>query len=531
MTRRSRSLMPRLVATGVLLLLLEIALLLAAVPAWAAGSPKQEKERTRPVLLVPGFASSQLQAWSHTRCESGFRKNLYRDVNIGDRRFCTEIECKLRATQGIEAISELDPGLVTGPLSTVWRSIIHDLVKHFELDPDELIVATYDWRLPPSKLQERDKYFYSLKKKSTCFEYTVDLHGSEDGGLVVIAHSMGNGVFRYFLEWLKHEVGRNHWQEWIDRYISAYFAVGSPLLGSAESLELITSGLTQGLPVTQREIRKLVVSFGKARNTAFLIHLTAVDLLALYDEVLLTVRFQQELLPEGDDKELLRNYTSADIASGRLFRDMSAHDPIFGELEKMRQKFYVEDDVLDAFAPWKRPPIASVYNIYGVNVPTKNFYEYQDTDTAGQWYQLQYSDEEGHEPACSKTGDGTVPYHSLSWAHTWLGAQGSSVRVTQTPQSVYFSAENITRVRAVRHATNHHAEYSLLNGNEPLCPADGAASASGMAGSTSSGGGGPSFFAGLFGPLSLDQITFFESSTPFNGAAHSVRSTSAGWWA
>ncbi|RLN96699.1 hypothetical protein BBJ28_00006507 [Nothophytophthora sp. Chile5] len=403
MTRRPRSLMPRLVATGVLLLLLELVLLLAAVPAWAAGNPKQEKERTRPVLLVPGFASSQLQAWSHTRCESGFRKNLYRDVNIGDRLWIdvarvlaqgdcwirclqlhianqTEIECKLRyvATQGIEAISELDPGLVTGPLSTVWRSIIHDLVKHFELDPDELIVATYDWRLPPSKLQERDKYFYSLKKKSACFEYTVELHGSEDGGLVVIAHSMGNGVFRYFLEWLKHEVGRNHWQEWIDRYISAYFAVGSPLLGSAESLELITSGLTQGLPVTQREIRKLVVSFGKARNTAFLIR-SIMSFLPIPsglnsskdDDVLLTVRFQQELLPEGDDKELLRNYTSADIASGRLFRDMSAHDPIFGELEKMRQKFYVEDDVLDAFAPWERPPIASVYNIYGVNVPVR----------------------------------------------------------------------------------------------------------------------------------------------------------------
>jgi hypothetical protein len=94
-------------------------------------------------------------------------------------------------------------------------------------------------------------------------EYIVERDGGK-GGLVVIAHSMGNGVFRYFLEWMKEEVGRNNWQNWIDRHISAYFAVGSPLLGSAETLELISSGLTEGLPVTPSEMRKLVVSFGRS---------------------------------------------------------------------------------------------------------------------------------------------------------------------------------------------------------------------------------------------------------------------------
>lgn len=48
---------------------------------------------------------------------------------------------------------------------------------------------------------------------------------------------------------------------------------------------------------------------------------------------------------------------------------MSAHDPIFAKLETLRQKFYVNDHVLDFFKPWERPPIASVYSVYGVNVP------------------------------------------------------------------------------------------------------------------------------------------------------------------
>lgn len=41
--------------------------------------------RTRPVLLIPGFASSQLHAWKRVTCAHSIQKNLYRDVNIGDR--------------------------------------------------------------------------------------------------------------------------------------------------------------------------------------------------------------------------------------------------------------------------------------------------------------------------------------------------------------------------------------------------------------------------------------------------------------
>ncbi|KAF1334164.1 Phospholipid sterol acyl transferase 1, partial [Globisporangium splendens] len=148
--------------------------------------------QTRPVLLIPGFASTQLNAWKKVSCKNSFQKNLYRDVNIGDRLWIdvarilaqgdcwvqcmklhmvnqSEVECKLRAGEGTSAISELDPGIVTGPLSNVWGSMIRDLIDQFELGPEQLIVAPYDWRLPPSKMQERDNYFYSLMKKSTIF--------------------------------------------------------------------------------------------------------------------------------------------------------------------------------------------------------------------------------------------------------------------------------------------------------------------------------------------------------------------------
>lgn len=228
--------------------LLLVSWLLLAALAVAIG-PVAGEPKTRPVLLLPGFASSQLQAWRHSRCETGFRKNLYRDVNIGDRKsrrgFYPQVHCKRRlpmeiqhvaglwidigrvlaqsdcwiscmklditsqnethcklrcvpsvvsrglrgdeandvidadsAPEGLDAISELDPGLVTGPLSTVWGSMIKDLVQHFHLEPDQLIVASYDWRLPPSKLQERDRYFYTLMKKSKLIVFYITLSQS-----------------------------------------------------------------------------------------------------------------------------------------------------------------------------------------------------------------------------------------------------------------------------------------------------------------------------------------------------------------
>ena len=86
------------------------------------------------------------------------------------------------------------------------------------------------------------------------------------------------------------------------------------------------------------------------------------------NEVLIAVRLQKGLIPGGDQVKL-RNYTSADIASGQLFRDMSAHDPIFGKLEALRQRFYAQDSILDFYKPRERPPIAAVYAVYGVNVP------------------------------------------------------------------------------------------------------------------------------------------------------------------
>ncbi len=55
------------------------------------------------------------------------------------------------------------------------------------------------------------------------FETARKLRG---GPSLVYAHSMGNNVFRYFLEWLKLEIAPKHYTEWLDDHVHAYYAVG-----------------------------------------------------------------------------------------------------------------------------------------------------------------------------------------------------------------------------------------------------------------------------------------------------------------
>lgn len=126
-----------------------------------------------------------------------------------------------------------------------------------------------------------------MQLNSTCccriaFETALKHRG---GPSIVFAHSMGNNVFRYFLEWLKLEIAPKAYLHWLDEHIHAYFAVGiylsesvptfltefirsskahnlfglcavdlisgSPFLGSVQMIESTLSGVTFGLPVSE----------------------------------------------------------------------------------------------------------------------------------------------------------------------------------------------------------------------------------------------------------------------------------------
>ncbi|CAK4128807.1 unnamed protein product [Aphanomyces euteiches] len=368
--------------------------LASAFATYAAAAPEED---ILPVLIIPGYASSQLHAWRSERCGA-----LGQDVSIGDRvwvnvahliaqKDCwikcmslhvedqSDVSCKLRAGEGISSIAELAPGLFTGPMSIVWRNVIETLTGRFDLGPHQLLVASYDWRLPPSKLQERDLYFYSMQQK---IEDAVGKSGSR--GIVVLAHSLGNSVFRYFLAWLKKQIPDDEaYQRWIDRHIASYFAVGAPFLGSTEIVEAVTAGGTVSIPLSKETLRELQVTYG---STQWMLPFPRDVNDAKANETLVTIHYKSE------DTGFMTAYSKSQVRH-RL--------------------------TLTQTGP-------------------------------GQW---ETSAAEGEEPdpdSCDKTGDGTVSYDSLSWGHTWLGQNGDTINVTRIPQAPFFSAAKTVSKQATR---------------------------------------------------------------------------------
>ena len=75
----------------------------------------------------------------------------------------------------------------------------------------------YDWRLPPFALQQRDSFF-------TVFKNTVEeMVGTTGKPVIILAHSMGNKVTHYFLQYILYTLSDG--MQWIFRHIHLYFAV------------------------------------------------------------------------------------------------------------------------------------------------------------------------------------------------------------------------------------------------------------------------------------------------------------------
>ena len=105
-------------------------------------------------------------------------------------------------------------------------------------DESLLHMASYDWRMAPQLLEERDNYFTLLMLRIETFK---KMTGERS---VLVAHSMGGSMVHYFLNFVEQkQLG------WVERHIESVLTVGSSALGtpksyaaqmSMETLELAT---------------------------------------------------------------------------------------------------------------------------------------------------------------------------------------------------------------------------------------------------------------------------------------------------
>ena len=177
------------------------------------------KEGRPPVFLMPGLAATRLVSWRYHRCDhspllSDIRVQDYVWLNMNfllqmatiDERcwvgcLClgpnqTDIEggCKLRADEGLDAISSLAPGSVTsdfliGGTNTVYAWLTQWLADNLGYDVPSVVGLPYDWRLSPDAMEGRDGFLTLTRRR---IEAAVKTNGKPG---IMVAHSVS---FNYF---------------------------------------------------------------------------------------------------------------------------------------------------------------------------------------------------------------------------------------------------------------------------------------------------------------------------------------------
>ncbi|KAK9087571.1 hypothetical protein Syun_029965 [Stephania yunnanensis] len=471
-------------------------------------------------IIIPGYASTQLRAWSILDCPySPLDFNPLDSVWLDTTKLLSAVncwlkcmlldpysqadhpECKSRPDSGLSAITEIDPGYITGPLSSVWKEWVKWCIE-FGIEANAILAVPYDWRLSPSKLEERDLYFHMLK---LTFETALKLRG---GPSVVFAHSLGNNVFRYFLEWLKLEIAPKAYIQWLDDHIHAYFAVGAPFLGSPGTVKATFSGESFGLPVAEGTIRLIFNTFASSiwmmpfskycradnihwkqffegkEKVRHKYHCDQMEFQSNYSgwptnviniEIPSTrgVDTYQSIseVARGNFSSMecglptLLSFSAREVADGTLYKAMEDYDPTIKRLLYQLEKYYLGDPVLNPLTPWDRPPLKNIFCIYGIDSKTEVGYYFAPSGKPypDNWIvtDIIYESEgalifflSGHLVSGNpgvESGDGTVPYHSLSWCKTWLG---SKVNITRTPQAEHDGSDVQIELNAEHHGTD-----------------------------------------------------------------------------
>lgn len=173
----------------------------------------------------------------------------------------------------------------------------------------------------------------------------------------------------------------------------------------------------------------------------------------------------------GDYGEPVLKFTSSDFGEGITFTSvpdedinpqdresafresgqMKEVDPLLLRMETVLKTHYREHEIARRMLePWYDPPSANNINcFYGIDLDTVANYKYRananTSDDVGskKWVIWEQTVERGDsleidvgvvqgatkDASCSwrQSGDGTVPYRSLSWCHHWMGETADNV--------------------------------------------------------------------------------------------------------
>ncbi|CAO3586930.1 unnamed protein product [Absidia cylindrospora] len=219
------------------------------MPAWGAKATMDLKPHF-PVVIVPGVISSGLESWStDEKARKYFRKRMwgtatmFRAVILDKESWIHHLRLdpvtgldplgvKIRAAKGLDAADYFITGY------WIWGKIIENLAA-IGYDNNNMMLASYDWRLAFYNLEVRDKYFTKLKSD---LETSKLVHGKKT---VLLAHSMGSNLVLYFFKWVQSPEGGNGGEHWVENNIESFVNIGGPMLGVPKAFAALLSGETR----------------------------------------------------------------------------------------------------------------------------------------------------------------------------------------------------------------------------------------------------------------------------------------------
>mmetsp|Transcript_6364 Transcript_6364/g.15050 ORF Transcript_6364/g.15050 Transcript_6364/m.15050 type:complete len:745 (-) Transcript_6364:627-2861(-) len=154
---------------------------------------------------------------------------------------CTEREGnEIRAIQGLDGVDFLtEIATINVGVSYVFGPIIRLLCGEGYVRGVSLDACPYDWRIPPSVLEERDCYFTNTMERIE--KMYTDNYNSP---VVLVCHSMGCKTGHYLLNFVLEKKGNVEGRQWIDQYVHTYMPLGAPHLGAPS---LVGSAFTASL--------------------------------------------------------------------------------------------------------------------------------------------------------------------------------------------------------------------------------------------------------------------------------------------
>ncbi|CAH2355951.1 phospholipid:diacylglycerol acyltransferase [[Candida] railenensis] len=449
------------------------------------------------VVMVPGVISTGIESWgldSIDGCQSEpyFRKRLWgsfymlrtmvldkacwlKHIMLDPETGLDPPNIKLRAAQGFEAADFFLAGY------WIWNKILQNLAV-IGYGPNNMISASYDWRLAYLDLQKRDGYFTKLKNQIETMKY---LNGQKS---ILVGHSMGVQVIYYFMKWVEAEgeLYGNGGSSWCNDHLEAMVDISGSSLGAPKAIPALLSGeMKDTIQLNALAVYGLEKFFSRKERVDMLRSFGGIpsmlpkggeliwgNLTYAPDDPLNTletdvgdeqavgmekidentqkndsfgtfIRLKNSVEGEGDeDQEVHKKFTINESIDYLLdtapdwFSNRVREQYSFGiaktkeELERNNQDHSKWSNPLEAALP--NAPDMKMYCFYGVGNPTERAYAYQKADAASK---LDITiDTEAEIPVYFGDGDGTISLLTHTMCHEWQ--KGSKSRFNPGNMSI-----------------------------------------------------------------------------------------------